>query len=90
MMTRLPVDPENLAAVPEGQGAYILYARQSPIYAGVAAGGTTLRAELAAHLRGEYGEQTREATHCAWQETASSLAAYGLQLAVHARWDLRL
>lgn len=68
---------------------YVLYRGSRPLFAGVAAGATSMRAEILAHLRGDFGSYTRSSTHAQWRATASALKAYRMQLAAHGRWDLR-
>jgi hypothetical protein len=74
--------------VPAAAGAYLLLRRGRVLCAGVAAGGATLRHELAAHKRGEFGGAMQAATHFSY-EACDSLQAYGVQLDVHAHCDLR-
>ena len=78
---RLSFTAEAVAAVPEVAGVYILFRGQQPVYAGIAAGAASLRAELNAQLIGRRG--TDEATHFWWQSTGDVLEAYRMQLAVY-------
>jgi hypothetical protein len=89
MCAPLRFTADAVALVPEGMGAYVLFKGPQPLFAGMAAGGATLRSELTAHLRGDFGPRTRAATHFTWRATAEALEAYHLQIAAHARWDLR-
>lgn len=84
---RFTVDALDL--VPQSPGTYFLFRGPLLLFAGMAAGGATLRSELSAHLRGDFGARTRAATHFAWLATHDVLEAYRLQLAAHACWDLR-
>lgn len=76
--------PEALAEVPEATGAYFLFRGEDPVYAGIAAGGATLRSELTAQLHCRRG--AAQATHFTWQAAGDALEAYRLQLAAYARW----
>jgi hypothetical protein len=77
---------EALSGVPHATGAYFLFRGRQPVCAGVAAGGATLRSELGARLRGDFGPNS--ATHFAWVANGDPLQAYRLQLAAYGRWDL--
>ena len=89
-MARLhPFTAAAVARVPRVAGAYFLYCGLRPVFAGVACGGATLRDELSAHRRGDFGASTRDATHFSWRGTPDAVAAYRIQLGAHARWDLR-
>ena len=80
----LPFTSAAIERVPHATGAYFLFRAREPVCAAVAAGGATLRSELAARLA-----QGSDATHFSWIRTADALHAYRLQLAAHARWDVR-
>ena len=89
MVSLLPFTAAAVARVPNVTGAYFLYRGWRPVFAGVACGGATLRDELRAHRRGDFGPATRGATHFSWRGTRDPLTAYRMQLGAHARWDLR-
>jgi hypothetical protein len=71
-----------IARVPAGPLAYVLLRGAAPLYAGVAAGGATLRRELAAHLRGEFGTAGRAPTHFSYELCPDALHAYCAQVAI--------
>jgi hypothetical protein len=81
---RLLFTAEAVATVPEVTGAYVLFREQHPLYAGIAAGGATLRSELAAHLHAT--RRDGHVTHFSWQAAANALDAYRLQLTAYAHW----
>jgi hypothetical protein len=81
----LPFTAEAIRSVPRVRGTYFLFRGTTPVCAAVAAGGTTLQAELRARLKA--GKAA--ATHFTWIQADDPLQAYRVQLAAHACWNSR-
>jgi len=72
MPVRSPKWPFTAAAIEhsphEWGGVYVLWRGDSVLYIGSASdGGPSIKDDLFAHLRGERGPCTREATHYGWE-----------------------
>jgi hypothetical protein len=75
----------------DGAGVYLLYATGRLIYIGVALPGSSIRRELACHLRGARGACTGRATAFMFEPTLDPEALQGKYFAQHrARYGGRL
>ena len=68
---------------PLSAGVYRLYRGQRLLHVGMAAGAATLRSEVIAHARGEYGAATRLANRVQWEVAPDALFAYRRFLSVY-------
>ena len=64
-------------------GVYRLYHGLQLLHIGMAAGAATLRSELAAHARGDYGPHTQAADRVEWEVAPDAVFAYQRFLALH-------
>lgn len=71
-------------ASPPSPGVYRLYCGERIVHVGMAAGGATLRSEILAHARGEYGPATQSADHVDWEVSPDAALAYRRFLSVFA------
>ena len=69
--------------LPASPGVYRLYRGQRLIHVGMAAGAATLRSEITAHARGDYGPHTQEADRVEWEVAPDALLAYKRFLALY-------
>jgi hypothetical protein len=69
---------------PPSPGVYRLYCGKRILHVGMAAGGATLRSELLAHARGEYGAATQSADRVDWEVAPDAAFAYRRFLSVFA------
>lgn len=69
---------------PCAPGVYRLYRGRCLVHVGMAAGGATLRSEVLAHARGDYGERTRRADRVVWEVARDALFAYHRFLSLYA------
>lgn len=78
MSAALPVERFALLAAdcPESAGVYRLYCGTRLVHIGMAAGSATLRSEILAHGRGDYGPRTQGADRVEWEVVADALFAY--------------
>jgi hypothetical protein len=65
-------------------GVYRLFRGQRIVHVGMAAGDATLRSEILAHARGDYGAATQSADHVDWEVAPDALFAYRRFLSVFA------
>lgn len=72
--------PKTLAShvrhCPAAPGVYRLYLGQCLLHVGMAAGAATLRSEIRAHVRGDYGARTQAADRVEWEVAPDSVRAY--------------
>jgi hypothetical protein len=61
---------------PLGTGVYQLYRGRRLLHIGMTAGGATLRSEVLAHARGDYGAATQRANRVEWEVARDPLFAY--------------
>lgn len=61
---------------PLSPGVYRLYRGKRIVHVGLAAGGATLRSEIVAHARGEYGAATQAADRVDWEVVPDALFAH--------------
>ena len=76
--------PLNLPASP---GVYRLYHGPRLIHVGMAAGAATLRSEITAHARGDYGPRTQAADRVEWEVAPDALLAYKRFLALYSAFS---
>lgn len=69
--------------VPPSAGVYRLYEGTRLLHIGMAAGGATLRSEVAGHARGEYGARTQAADRVEWEVAPDAIFAYRRFLALY-------
>lgn len=71
-------------STPLAPGVYRLYCGKHIVHVGMAAGAATLRSELLAHARGEYGAATQSADRVDWEVAPDAVFAYRRFLSVFA------
>jgi len=69
---------------PLSPGVYRLYRGKHILHVGMAAGAATLRSEILAHARGEYGTATQSADRVDWEVAPDAVFAYRRFLSVFA------
>jgi hypothetical protein len=69
---------------PLSPGVYRLYLRERMIHVGMAVGGATLRSEILAHARGDYGPATQAADRADWEVAPDAAFAQHRFLSVYA------
>ena len=79
----VPFDAQRIAETPAAPGVYLLYRQHRLIYIGHAPAGTTIRARLERHLRGEAGACTQAATEFDYETSAYADWLYRHYLAVY-------
>lgn len=79
----VPFDARRIAETPAAPGVYLLYRGHRLIYIGHAPTGTTIRARLERHLRGEAGACTQAATEFDYETSAYPDWLYRHYLAVY-------
>lgn len=79
----VPFEGARVAEAPAAPGVYLLYRLHRLIYVGRAATGTTIRACLEEHLRGEHGACTQAATEFDYETSPYADWLYRHYLAVY-------